>query len=404
MLTAARIKAAKPRDRAYKLTDGLGLYLFVSTAGGKLWRFKYRFGGKEKLLSFGAYPEISLVDARERRDAARKQVAQGFDPGEVRRAEKAAVAMQDAFEDVAREWHSKFAFTWTAGSAAAILSRLEREVFPWVGRRAMGDLADDPPAVLAVLRRIEDGRGAHETMRKVKTSLSQIFRYAAATGRGKSDPTALLRGAFPSVEKRHHAAFTEPADVAGLLRAIDGFKGSFVVRCALQLAPLVFVRPGELRHAEWSEVDLDRGVWSISSGKMKMRQDHIVPLCRQSVGILRELFPLTGSGRYVFPGHRSPLRPLSENAVLAALRRMGFTKDEMTGHGFRAMARTILDEVLQVRPDFIEHQLAHTVRDPNGRAYNRTAHLAERRKMMQLWADYLEGLKKGAKVVMFRGK
>ncbi|MFC1815048.1 tyrosine-type recombinase/integrase [Thermodesulfobacteriota bacterium] len=386
-----KARNAKPKDKQFKLFDADGLFLLVSPAGGKWWRFKYRFGGKEKLLSLGTYPEVGLSQARERRDAARKQVADDIDPSQARKALKAAkVQDENTFEVVAREWHSKFTPTWTSGHAATILRRLELNVFPWIGARPIIDIK--ALELLMALRRIES-RGALETAHRVKIICGQVFRYAVATGRAERDPAADLRGALPPVKPKHHSAMTDPEKVAGLLRAIDGYQGSFVTKCALCLAPLLFVRPGELRQAEWTEIDLEAAEWNIPAEKIKTRQPHLVPLARQSVEILRELYPLTGDGRYVFPSPRTSKRPMSNNGVLSALRRMGFEKDEMSGHGFRAMARTILDEVLQVRPDFIEHQLAHAVRDPNGRAYNRTAYLSERRKMMQTWADYLDGLK-----------
>ena len=372
----------------------------VTPSGGKLWRFKYRFDEKEKLLTFGTYPEISLADARQRRDEARKQIAHGIDPGAVRKAQKQAETSEtETFEVITREWHTKFTPTWTPGYAEKLLSALDRDVFPWLGTRPIKKLK--APELLAALRRIES-RGTLETAHRMRGLLGQIFRYAVATGRAERDPAADLRGALPQPNERHHAAITDPKEVAPLLRAIDGYQGHFVVKCALRLAPMLFVRPGELRHAEWAEIDLDEAAWNIPAHKMKMKEPHLVPLSHQAVEILRELQPLTGAGRYVFPSARSFSRPMSNNAILAALRRMGYDKDTMTGHGFRAMARTILDEVLQVRPDYIEHQLAHAVRDPNGRAYNRTAHLAKRRKMMQTWADYLDGLKAGAVVVPFK--
>jgi integrase len=399
-MTDTKARNAKPKDKQFKLFDTDGLFLLVSPAGGKWWRFKYRFGGKEKLVSLGTYPEVSLSQARERRDAARKQVADGIDPSQARKALKAAKT-QDAktFEVVAREWHTKFTPSWTPGHAAMIIRRLELNVFPWIGARPIIDIK--APELLMTLRRIES-RGALETAHRVKIICGQVFRYAVATGRAERDPSADLRGALPPVKPKHLAAITDPEKVAGLLRAIDDYAGSFVTKCALKLAPLLFVRPGELRQMEWSEIDLDAAEWNIPAEKMKNRQRHLVPLARQSIEILRELYPLTGTGRYVFPSARTTRRPMSNNAVLAALRRMGFEKDEMSGHGFRAMARTILDEVLRIRPDFIEHQLAHAVRDPLGRAYNRTTHLEERRKMMQTWADYLDGLKAGAKVIPLR--
>jgi integrase len=400
-ITDVKVRNAKPGEKDSKLFDGGGLFLLVTRGGGKLWQFKYRFGGKEKKLSFGSYPEVSLADARERREVARKQVAAGIDPGEARKAEKRTGSERAAnsFEAVAREWHARQKGIWTPGHADRTIQRLERDVFPCIGARPIGEIT--APDLLMVLRRIES-RGAHETAHRARFVCGQIFRYALATGRAERDPAADLKGALTPLKTRHHAAITDPKEAAALLRAIDGYQGSFVVRCALQLAPLVFVRPGELRQAEWAEIDFDAAEWNIPAERMKMKQAHLVPLSDQAVGILRELQALTGNSRYLFPSGRSFARPMSDNAVNAALRRMGFGTDEMTGHGFRAMARTILDEVLQVRVDFIEHQLAHSVKDPNGRAYNRTAHLAERRKMMQLWADYLDGLKSGAKVLTLK--
>lgn len=390
-LSDAKVRNAKPREKQYKLFDGDGLFLLVTPNGKKGWRFKYRFAGREKLLSFGTYPEVSLSDAREKRLAARKQVAADIDPSQVRRAQQQSAAQElDSFEVVAREWHQKFTPTWTEVHAHTTLRRLERDVFPWLGSLPIAQIK--APDVLKVLRRVET-RGALETAHRIKTICGQVFRYAVATGRAERDPAADLKGALPPAKKNHLAAITDPAKVADLLRAIDGYQGSFVVKCALQLAPLVFVRPGELRQAEWTEIDFDAAEWNIPAERMKMKDAHLVPLSTQSLAILRELHALTSRSRYLFPSARSNARPLSNNAVNAALRRMGYEKDEMTGHGFRAMARTILDEVLQFRPDYIEHQLAHAVRDPNGRAYNRTAHRDERKIMMQRWADYLDSLK-----------
>ena len=400
-LNDMKIRNAKTKEKFYKITDGDGLYLHVTEKGGKLWRFRYRFGGKEKLLALGSYPEITLLDARQRRDEARRQLAHGIDPSAVRKAQKqASIQNTETFEVIAREWHSRFISTWTKGHAKTIMSRLERDLFPWIGRRPITEIK--APELLVVLRRVES-RGALESAHRIRTICSQVFRYAVATGRSENDPSSYLKCALPQPTKKNMAAITEPKKVAELLRAIDSYKGSFVVKSALKLAPLVFVRPGELRRAEWSEIDLEKAEWNIPSSKMKMREPHLVPLSKQSIEILKELKMLTGAGRYVFPGITNE-RPMSENAILAALRRMGYEKDEMSGHGFRAMARTLLDEVLQIRPDFIEHQLAHAVRDPNGRAYNRTAHLNERRKMMQKWADYLDELKTEVKVLAFRRK
>jgi integrase len=399
-LSEAKVRNAKSRKSNYKIFDGGGLFLMVTPTGGKLWHFKYRYNQKEKKLAFGSYPEISLAEARQRRDEARRQLAHGIDPGAVRKAQKQAETREtETFEVIAREWHTKFMTTWSPGHAATILSRMERDLFPWIGKRPIAEIK--APELLSVLRRVES-RGALETAHRIRTIAGQVFRYSVATGRAERDPSADLKGALPQPGEKHLAALTDPKDVAPLLRAIDGYSGHFVVKCALKLAPLLFVRPGELRKAEWTEIDFEQSAWNIPANKMKMKQAHIVPLCRQAVEILTELKALTGSSKYVFPSGWTNTQPMSNNAILAALRRMGFEKGTMTGHGFRAMARTILDEVLQVRPDYIEHQLAHAVRDPNGRAYNRTAHLAERRKMMQLWADYLEGLKAGATVIPFR--
>jgi integrase len=391
-LTDKAIKNAKPGKKRVRLFDERALYLELSPTGGKWWRFKYRFDGKEKRLSLGVYPDVSLKVARDRRDAARKLLSDGIDPAANKKALSLARAEQAAhsFEVVAREWHAKFSPGWAGSHAVRIDRVLERDIYPWIGARPIGEVT--PPELLAVIRRIED-RGALETAHRALGNCSQVFRYAVATGRVKSDPSRDLRGALPPFKGKHLAATTEPTRLAEILRAMDGYQGTFPVICALRLAPLVFVRPGELRHAEWKDIDLKAAEWRYRVTKTDV--DHIVPLSRQAVEILRELQPLTGSGRYVFPGGRTISRPMSDNAILAAMRRLDIGKDEMTGHGFRAVARTILDEVLGVRPDFIEHQLAHAVRDPNGRAYNRTAHLAERRAMMQQWNDYLDKLKAG---------
>jgi len=400
-LTDTAIRNAKPGAKPAKLFDERGLFLLVTPAGGKWWRLKYRFDGKEKQLSLGVYPDVGLKQARKRRDDSRKLLADGIDPSENRKATNSArtSSAANSFEVIAREWFAKFSPNWAPSHGDKIIRRLERDIFPWLGVRAIASI--NAPDLLTALRRIED-RGAVETAHRALQNCGQVFRYAIATGRAERDPTGDLRGALPPVKQTHHAAITDPKAIGELLRAIDGYEGSFVTKCALRLAPLVFVRPGELRNAEWAEINLDLGEWNIPAERMKMREPHLVPLSTQAIKILRELYALTGNGRYVFPGARSSKRPMSDNAILAALRRMGIPKDEMTGHGFRAMARTILDEVLGVRPDYIEHQLAHAVRDPNGRAYNRTAHLAERKKMMQQWADYLDAVKSGADVILFR--
>jgi integrase len=401
MLTDTAIRNAKPAARPLKLYDGGGLYLEVAPSGGKWWRLKYRFGAKEKRISLGVYPAVALKDARERRETARKLLAAGVDPGEARKAEKASRAQnaENTFEAVAREWFARNSPGWAPSHAEKVIRRLELDVFPWVGARPIADIT--PPELLTVLRRIEE-RGAVDTAHRAQQNCGQVFRYAIATGRAQRDPSADLRGALPPVSKSHFAAITDPKEIGELLRAINGYEGFYVVRYALKLAPLVFLRPGELRLAEWSEIDLEAAEWTIPAARMKLREPHLVPLSRQAVAILRELHGLNGDRRYVFPSGRTYLRPMSNNALLAALRRMGYSKEQMTPHGFRAMARTVLDEVLGFRPDIIEHQLAHAVRDPLGRAYNRTAHLPERRRMMQAWADYLENLAADRKVLVGR--
>jgi integrase len=396
-LTNTAIRNIKPAEKNRKLYDERGMYLEVSPNGGKWWRFKYRFGGKEKRLSLGVYPDVSLKDAREHRDDARKLLANDVDPSEHRKAQKLANGGGNSFEVVAREWFTKNSPNWSTNHTDRIRRRLENDLFPWVGGKSIGSIT--VPELLSVIRRIEN-RGALETAHRALGNCSQVFRYAVATGRAERDPTGDLRGALPPSRGEHFAATTDPKLVAEMLRVMNGYEGSLIVRCALQLAPLVFVRPGELRKAKWENIDLEAAEWRFMVTKTDTQ--HIVPLSRQAVEILKELKPLTGRGKYVFPGARSNGRPMSDNAILAAMRRMGIGKEEMSGHGFRAMARTILDEILGFRPDFIEHQLAHAVRDPNGRAYNRTAHLTERRKMMQDWSDYLDKIKAGAEVIPLR--
>lgn len=391
-LSDLKVSKAKIMDKQYRLTDGDGLYLLVTQAGSKLWRFDYRFNGVRKTLAVGSYPDLSLSEARKQREASRKMVAGGVDPGETKKIQRLVPDGNGAesFEVVAREWHKKFYHTWVKKHADNKLQRLEKNIFPWVGGADIG--AVTTVDLLSALRRIE-ARGSLDIAHRVRHDCVQVYRYAIATGRCDRNVAADLLGALPPRRGGHHAAPTDPEILGSILRAIEVYNGSFVTKCALQLAPMLFVRPGELRHMEWKEIDFDAALWSIPAGKMKMRSAHLVPLPRQAMAILKELKPLTGHSRYVFPGVRSPLAPMSDNTVNAGLRRLGFNKDEVVGHGFRATARTILDEVLHVRPDFIEHQLAHAVRDPNGRAYNRTTHLAERCKMMQQWADYLDGLK-----------
>lgn len=389
-LNHTRIINAKPKEKAYKLADEKGLFLYVTPKGGTYWRMKYRFGGKEKLLALGVYPDVSLAKARDKRDESRKLLADGIDPSEHRKVMRKVEHDRSAnsFEIIAREWFVKYSSNWVKSHSDKIIQRFERDIFPWIGNKPITDVS--PPVLLSVIRRIEE-RGALETAHRALSNCGQVFRYAIATGRAERDSSQDLKGALPPVKTKHFAAQTDPKRFGELLRTFEDYNGSLIVRCALRLAPLVFVRPGELRHAKWKDIDFDAAQWSYVVTKTDT--PHIVPLAAQALAILQELHSLTGKGIFVFPSARSNARPMSDNAILAALRRLGISKEEATGHGFRATARTLLDEVLAVRPDIIEHQLAHAVRDPNGRAYNRTAHLVERRKMMQDWANYLDFLK-----------
>ena len=398
-LTDTTVRTIKPAEKPKKLFDGGGLFLLVTPTGGKLWRLKYRFGGIEKLLALGAYPQTSLADARQKRDDARALMLNGVDPRDIKKAQKAAGAQEnETFEVIAREWHTKFSASWAASHSNKIIRRFELYVFPWLGDRQIKSIT--APDLLTILRRIE-AKGTLDTAHRTKQSCGQVFRYAVATGRAERDPSADLRGAIPPASGKHMATITDPKEIAGLLRSIDDYRGSIVTRCALQLAPLFFVRPGELRHAEWSEFNLDAAEWRIPAEKMKAGVLHIVPLSRQALGVLREIHPLTGHGRYVFPSPRTDSRPMSSNAILSALRRMGFAKDEMSGHGFRSMASTLLNEQGWNR-DAIERQLAHAERNSVRAAYNYAEFMPERKKMMQAWADYLEGIKAGAKIIQIR--
>lgn len=392
-LTATAINNAKTTDKSLKLFDGDGLFLLVQPSGGKWWRLKYRFGGKEKLLSLGTYPEISLKAARERREDARRLIANGVDPSDNRKAVKeASIEMaSNTFEVLAREWFAKFSPNWAESHASKVIRRLEVNIFPWLGDKQIKDIT--APMLLTCLRRIEE-RGILETAHRVMQSCGQVFRYAVSTGRAERDVATDLRGALPPVKEKHFSSITDPGAIGGLLRAINDYQGSFITQCALRLAPLVFVRPGELRRAEWKEVNLENAEWRIPAERMKMREAHIVPLSKQALMVLNELKPLTGSGQYLFPGARTNGRPMSENAITAALRRMGFSKEEQTGHGFRSMASTLLNEH-GWKGDVIERQLAHGERNKVRAAYNFAEHLKERREMMQWWADYLDRLKAG---------
>jgi integrase len=395
-LSDTSIRNAKPSEKPIKLADGGGLYLLLNTSGAKWWRLDYRFSGKRKTLSMGVYPEVGLRAARDKRDEARRLLAEGIDPGENRKIQKAAryERSENSFEVVAREWFAKFSPNWASSHAVKIIRRLERDVFPWLGDRPVGEIK--AAELLRAIKKIES-RGVLETAHRALQNCSQIFRYAVAHGLCERDPSSDLRGALPPVKGRHFAAIIDPVGVAKLLHSFDEFKGSYVVLCALRLSPLFFVRPGELRTAEWSQFDLESGEWRYIVSKTNTA--HLVPLASQAVTILKDIFALTGHGRYVFAG-RDPQRPMSENTVNAALRRLGYdTQKDMTGHGFRAMARTILHEELHFDPVVIEHQLAHSVPDALGTAYNRTKFLKERRVMMQKWADYLDKLKAGAEVI-----
>lgn len=388
-LTDIAVKNAAPKEKLYTLFDTEGLFLIIMPNGSKLWRWKFRVGGVEKRISLGSYPKVSLKAARSIRDRYQADLRDGHDPAAARKREKVqAQASVETFERIAEEWFAQFKHTWTANTAETIISRLRKDVFPFIGTRPIREIA--APELLAVIRKVES-RGAVETARRDLQKCGQIFRYAIATGRAERDIAADLQGGIAPPKKRHFASIHEPKEIGALLRAIDGYQGSLITRCALKLAPLTFVRPGELRHAEWYEIDFGKAEWRIPAARMKMREKHIVPLSRQAVQILQELHPLTGGGRYIFPGERSRERPMSENTVLAALRRLGYEKGEMTGHGFRSMASTILHE--QGWPsDYIERQLAHGDRNKIRAAYNFAQHLEKRREMMQCWADYLDRL------------
>ena len=395
-LTNTAIRNAKPGLKPLRMFDEKGLYLEVSPKGGKWWRFKYRFAGKEKRISLGVYPDVSLADARERRDAARKLLAQGVDPGAARKEEQ-ALAVEDAltFGVVALEWYEKQRPGWTESTAYNIMRRLERELLPPFGTIPIKLVA--PKNILAAIAKIED-RGCHETARRALQCCGQIFRYAVVSGLVENDPTPSLRGALMAVVEKHRASITDPKAIGPLLRALWGYEGSPVTAFALRFAPLTFVRPGELRHAEWAEFDAEAAEWRIPAAKMKMREQHIVPLSRQALAVLDALRPHTGGGRYLFPSERTGERPMSENTVNAALRRLGYSKEEMTGHGFRSMASTLLNEIGWNR-DAIERQLAHAERSGVRAAYNYAEYLPERRKMMQAWADHLDALRESGKVV-----
>ena len=391
-LTDTAIKSTKPKDTPYKLSDGGGMYLLVKPNGGKYWHLAYRFNNKQKLLSLGVYPEVSLKDARKKRDDAKKLLAQNIDPSEAKKEEKRLSILQAAntFEIVANEWLSKR--TNLGSKTLKTYQHYLSYAFEAFGYKPVHEVTS--PDVLAVCRKLE-AKGTIETAHRVKATCGQVFRYAIATGRATYEPTQALKGALQPVITTHQAAIVDPLLVARLMQDIQGYEGHYTTVYALKLAPLVFVRPSELRGAKWADIDLDAKEWRYFINKTKT--EHFVPLSTQAVKLLADLKAISSNSPYVFPSIRSNQRTMSENTINAALRRLGYTKDEMCGHGFRAMARTILDEVLGCPFEVIEMQLAHAVKDANGRAYNRTKYREQRHKMMQHWSDYLDGLR-GVKV------
>lgn len=401
-LTDTFVRQVKPSGKAAgdSHADGGGMYLLVKPSG-KYWRMDYRFAGKRKTLALGVYPAVTLAQARRRRDDAKAQLADGVDPSVSKREEKLARKMvaENTFEKVAMQWLHATAADRKEITQQKVQTWLEKDIFPSIGKLPISTIG--PRDVLAMARKMEE-RGANESAKRLVQICGQVFRYAVAEGSAERDVTQDLKGALQKAEKRHYAAITDPAQLAPLLRAMDGYSGHIYSRTALLLTPLLFVRPGELRKAEWSEIDFEAAEWRIPASKMKMKSDHIVPLSTQAIELLRQVHPISGHGKYVFPSIRTGERPMSENTVSAALRAIGYDRDTQTAHGFRATARTIMDKVLGERVDLIEHQLAHAVKDANGRAYNRTAHLPARKAMMQRWSDYLDQLKKGAEILQFK--
>lgn len=410
MLTELACKAVvcPPDKKRVRLSDAGNLYLEVSPAGSKRWFWKYTFAGKEKRLALGAWPTVPLKQARMDRDDARKLLSKGHDPAKLRQLERleARASSENTFEAVARELHKTKASGWSAQYAARWLERMEKDLFPWIGSVPLPDIT--APMLLNVMRRIEK-RGARETAHTLRKTSGQVFKYGIATGRCARNPAPDLHGALQPVNTKHMAAVLEPKAAGDLMRAVHDYPGQPVTRAAMILSALLFQRPGNMRMMEWAELDLDAGMWAIPAAKMKRRLDgklngrpHFVPLPKQAVQVLRDLHPLTGHSPYVFPSLVSIKRPMSENTVRVALRRMGFANDDMTPHGFRAMARTIMVEELDVDPDVIEAQLAHGKSGPLGEAYDRAQYMAKRRTMMQQWADYLDKLRAGADVIRLR--
>jgi len=402
MLDALKVKRATcpPDKRQVKLYDARGLFLLVRANGSKMWRFRYKFAGKEKLLALGSYPGVSLKDARDLAGEARARLTLGIDPAVERTESRRKAAAQNSFEAVALAWMELRRPEWTPRHEAKLRRWLQADVFPWLGHKDPNDI--EGADILAVLRRIE-AAGHIEKAHRVKTVIQRVFAYAMTHGMARRNPAKDFKAsdAMASPVVRHRAAIKTPREAGALMRAIADYQGDFSVRCGLLMLAYTFVRPGELRFAEWQEFDLDEATWRIPAEKMKMRRPHIIPLARQVVAILQELQPLTGRGRYLFPSMRTPARPISENTFNAALRRMGYSKDEMCSHGFRGMASTLLHE--QGWPSgVVETQLAHADRNAVRAAYNHAEHLAERRRMMQHWADYLDSLRDGADVVPIR--
>lgn len=387
-LTDTTLRNAKPGEKQIKLFDGHGLFLLIAPSGTKAWRLKYSFHGKEKLISLGLYPTVSLKEARERAATARKDIENGIDPSEKRKLEKSAC--QNTFEGVALEWHEQNKHKWSEMYAKTIMHRMKRNLFPQIGSKPVHLVS--APELLALLRKIE-ARGAKDIPHIVRTICSSVFRYAIATGRAERDPAADLKGALAPRVRRNLPSQTTPEAVGHLLIAIDNYPGTFVVRSALQLMALTFCRTGELRNAEWREIDFEDGLWRIPAERMKMSRDHLIPLSRQSVAILRKLQAYSGKDVYVFPNYKTEKRSMSKSALLGAIRRLGFENDEMCPHGFRSMASTMLNE-LGYNGDWIERQLAHVPRNIIRGIYNRAEYLPERRKMMQDWADYLDELRR----------
>lgn len=400
-LTDAAIRTAKPTDKPYKLTDGKGLFVLVHPNGSKYWRLKYRYDGKEKTLALGVYPETLLKEARQRCDEARKLLANDMDPGNVKKAQKAArlADAENSFKAVSIEWLSKQKPAWSEGHYNRVYARLENNAWPKLGKLPISSIK--PVTVLETLREIEK-RNAHYMAGRVKETVGQVMRYAVATGRAEYDPTPSLKGALTAHTTKHMASVTDPKRVGELLRMFDAFSGSHAVRVALNLAPLVFARPGELRQMRWAELDLDGKLWDLPRGRMKMRESHLVPLSTQAVALIEEMRPYSGHLEHVFPGARDPKRPMSNAAINAALQRLGIdTQEELTGHGFRAMARTILRERLGFDSEWVEAQLSHKKQGALGSAYDRTTFIEQRKEMMQAWSDYLDKLKAGAEVIPF---